>query len=101
VRWQSGDKAQSVTAPGSAAGRGGRLDWRQVGILYRRELRAALRETAIVINSILIPIFLYPLVMWAAFTGIMFVQGQTEGFISRVIVREWPKGHPPLRHGFE
>ena len=90
-----------MTDIGLVAGRRRRLDWHEVKILYLRELRAALREKAIVINSILIPIFLYPLVMWAAFTGIMFVSGQTEGFTSRVLVREWPKGHPALRGKFE
>ena len=79
----------------------GRLEWRQVAVLYQREMRAALREKAIVINSILIPIFLYPLIMWAAFTGIRFVEGQTEGFLSRIQVRDWPKGHPALRRSLE
>ena len=66
-------------------------------ILYLREMRSAFREKTIVINSILIPIFLYPFLMWAAFTGLMFVMGQTEGFQSRVTVAEWPKSHPALR----
>jgi len=90
-----------MTGASSATGGGGRLDWRQVGILYRREIRAALREKTVVINSILMPIFLYPFIMWAALTGILFVQGQTEGFVSRVAVREWPKGHPILRRRLE
>jgi sodium transport system permease protein len=87
--------------PDSSGWVGGGLDWRQVRILYLRELRAAFREKAIVINSILIPLFLYPLILWAAFTGITFVQGQTEGFVSRVAVPEWPKGHPALRGKFD
>src|SRR6185436_4804366 len=90
-----------MTDPDSSGLNGATLDWREVKILYWRELRAALREKAIVINSILIPIFLCPLMLWAAFTGIMFVQGQTEGFVSRTVVREWPKGHPALRGKFE
>src|SRR5512136_2960239 len=77
------------------------INWREVRILYQRELRGALRERAIVINSILIPILLYPLILWAAFTGLMFVEGQTEGFVSRVAVPEWPKGHPGLRARFQ
>jgi sodium transport system permease protein len=79
----------------------GGLRWREVRILYAREMRAALREKAIVINSILLPIFLYPFILWAAFTGIVFVQGQTEGFVSRIVASDWPKGHPGLRHLFE
>jgi sodium transport system permease protein len=78
-----------------------RLDWRQVRILYWREVRAALRERTIVINNILIPIFLYPFLLWAAFSGLMFVMGQTEALQSRVIVRDWPKGHAALRHKLE
>jgi sodium transport system permease protein len=80
--------------------RGG-VFWREVKILYSREMRAALREKAIVFNSILLPIFLYPFIMWAAFTAIVYVQGQTEGFVSRIIASDWPKGHPGLRHLFE
>jgi sodium transport system permease protein len=77
------------------------LNWREVRILYQRELRGALRERAIVINSILIPLLLYPLILWAAFTGIMFVEGQTEGFVSRIKVAEWPKGHSGLQARFQ
>jgi len=77
------------------------LRWREVKILYAREMRAALREKAIVFNSILLPIFLYPFIMWAAFTGIIYVQGQTKGFVSRIVAGDWPKGHPGLRHLFE
>ena len=70
-------------------------------ILYRREVRAALREKTIVINSILIPVFLYPFLLWIALSGLMFVMGQTEGFICRVQVRDWPKEHAVLRHKLE
>ncbi len=77
--------------------RSGRINWHQVRVLYVREMREALREKAIVLNSILIPVFLYPFLLWAAFTGLTFVMGQTEGFVSRVLVAEWPKGHPGLR----
>lgn len=77
------------------------LNWRQVGILYRREFRAALREKTILFNSILIPIFLYPFLLWAAFTGMMFVMGQTESLASRVAVGQWPEQHPRLRRQIE
>lgn len=63
------------------------LSLTDVGILYAREMRAALRERSIVVNSILIPIVLYPFLMWAMLTGVTLVQGQTEGFVSRVVVR--------------
>jgi sodium transport system permease protein len=73
------------------------LRWDQVRILYLREMRAALREKTIVLNSILIPIFLYPFLMWAVFTGLTFVMGQTEKFNSRVVVSAWPADHSKLR----
>ena len=73
------------------------LNWREVWLVYSRELRGALRERAIVVNSILIPVLLYPFLLWAAFTGILFVTGQTEGFSSRVVVTGWPKAHPKLQ----
>jgi sodium transport system permease protein len=77
------------------------LRWDQVRILYLREMRAALREKTIVLNSVLIPIFLYPFLMWAVFTGLTFVMGQTESFSSRVVVSGWPANHPKLRLNLE
>lgn len=62
------------------------LSLADVGILYVREMRAALRERSIVVNSILIPIILYPFMMWAMVAGLTLVQGQTEGFVSRIAV---------------
>ena len=66
------------------------MNWSQIGILYRRELRSALRERTIVVNGILIPIFMYPIMLWAMFTGMTFVQGINEGFVSRVAVETAP-----------
>jgi len=71
--------------------------WREVWLMYSREMRGAMREKAIVINSILMPVLLYPFLLWAAFTGILFVTGQTQGFVSRVVVFHWPKAHPKLQ----
>jgi sodium transport system permease protein len=64
-----------------------------IGLLYWRELRSALRERNIVVNSILIPIFLYPAILWLVYTGISFVMGQTEGFSSRVQIQSLPQEH--------
>lgn len=58
----------------------------EIRLLFVREMRAALREKNIVINSVLIPILLYPFMMWAVVTGFALVQGQTEGFLSRLVV---------------
>ena len=62
------------------------MKWREIGILYRHELRSALRERTIVVNGILIPIFLYPVMLWGMFTAVTFVQGLNEGFTSRVVI---------------
>src|ERR1035438_180470 len=79
----------------------GRLNWRDVGVLYGREMRAALREKAIVLNSLFIPVFLYPLLLWTAFSGITYVMGQTEGFRCRTAIAGWPAAHPKLRLNLE
>ncbi|MCU0291967.1 MAG: ABC transporter permease [Thermoanaerobaculaceae bacterium] len=75
--------------------------WREVKLLYLRELRAALREKMIVTNSIVLPIVLYPFILWAMFTGVMFVQGQTEGFVSRVVIEGLPAAHAALGRQIE
>jgi len=62
------------------------LDCRDVATFYRYEIRAALRERSIVINTLLIPIFMYPFLLWAMFTGITYVMGQVEGLRSRVVL---------------
>jgi sodium transport system permease protein len=89
-----------TTAP-VAAGSPKRLNWGQVWILYRREMRAALREKTIVLNSLLIPVFLYPFLLWLTLSGLMFVMGQTQGLRSRIVVSQWPQEHPGLRHNLE
>ena len=78
-----------------------RIDWRHVAILYRREMRAAFREKTIVLNSVVIPIVLYPFLLWSVFTGMLFVTGQTEKFVSRVVLIDFPEGHPALRRALE
>lgn len=69
----------------------------EIRILYLRELRSALRERAIVVNGILMPIFLYPVLLWVMFTGITFAQGLNEGFTSRLVVEgDLPPAHAAL-----
>jgi len=72
-----------------------------IGLLYWRELRSALRERNIVVNSILIPIFLYPAILWLVYTGISFVMGQTEGFSSRVQIQSLPQEHRQFKTELE
>jgi sodium transport system permease protein len=73
------------------------LNWRQVWVLYRRELRGALRERSIVVNSFLLPVFLYPLLLWLMFSAIVFVEGLSEGQVSRIVFLGLSTEHAALR----
>ncbi len=73
------------------------LDWRDVAVFFRYEMLAALRERSIVINTILIPVFMYPLLLWAMFTAITYVVGQTEGLTSRIVFQDQTGQHQALR----
>ncbi len=78
------------------------MNWREVRIVYGHELRSALREKTIVINGILMPIFLYPVLLWAMFTALTFVQGVNDGFTSRVALEgEIPAAHAALIDSLE
>lgn len=70
------------------------MNFRDIRVLYTMELRSALRERAIVVNSILMPIFLYPVLLWVIFSAMMFIQGLNEGFTSRIAILQ----DPPARH---
>jgi sodium transport system permease protein len=65
----------------------------EIRILYVREVRSALRERNIVINSIILPLVLYPAMMWLIFSGISFVAGQSDSLDSRVMIGNLPSGH--------
>ena len=70
------------------------MDLRSTRILYLRELRSALRERSVVVNGILMPIFLYPLLLWGMFSALSFVQGLNDGVTARVAFT----GPPPPAH---
>jgi ABC-type Na+ efflux pump permease subunit len=74
--------------------------WSDVFVLYGWELRSALRDRTIVVNSLIIPVVLYPLLLWAVFTGLAFVRGQTQDLASRVSLAGVPAGHDRLGQGF-
>jgi sodium transport system permease protein len=67
------------------------MNWTDIRLLYVRELRSALRERSIVVNSILIPIVLYPLMFWLIYTGFTFVSGQMSELDSRIVVQHLPE----------
>jgi sodium transport system permease protein len=73
------------------------MNWRDTWLLYRHELRSALRERAIVVNSILVPLLLYPLMLWGGLSAFTLVQGLSEGFTSRVAVYGLPVEHTAIR----
>ena len=70
------------------------VDLRSTWILYLRELLSALRERSVVVNGILMPIFLYPVLLWGMFSALSFVQGLNDGVTSRVAFT----GPPPAVH---
>jgi len=70
------------------------VDLRATWILYVRELRSALRERTIVVNGILMPIFLYPVLLWVMFSALTFVQGLNDTATSRIAF----VSAPPDRH---
>jgi sodium transport system permease protein len=77
------------------------MNWKDIRTLYIRELRSALRERGIVVNSIVIPIVLYPLLMWLMFTGLTYVSGQTAEMTSRIMLRDLPPEHLALRRALQ
>lgn len=72
------------------------MDLRQIWTLYRHEVRSALRDRSIVVMSIVIPLVMYPLLLWAAFAGISFIQGQADRLTARVVVLGLPDAHRSL-----
>ncbi|GMR12866.1 MAG: ABC transporter permease [Gemmatimonadota bacterium] len=74
---------------------------RQVLTIYAHELRSAFRERNIVIYSIVLPVVMYPLLLWAIFAGIQFVQGQTDRLESRVVLVGLPEVHRALADSLE
>jgi sodium transport system permease protein len=77
------------------------MNLRNINVLYRREIRTALRDRTIVTNSILLPILLYPIIMWLVYTGIMFISGQDEVLQSRITLRNLASAHAALKKEFE
>ena len=77
------------------------MNWKDIRILYLREMRSALRDRSVVTNSILMPIFLYPVMMWLVYTGITFVSGQSNDLQSRIMLKEVPAAHALLKKDFE
>jgi len=72
------------------------VNLRQIWTLYSHEVRSALRERNIVVYSIVLPIVMYPAILWAVFAGMSFVEGQSERLTSRVALLDPPEAHAAL-----
>lgn len=68
-----------------------------IATIFRREVRGALRERLIVVNSLVLPIVLYPAILWLVFSAFAFVQGLSERATSRVALGPPAPGHEALR----
>src|ERR1051326_3670336 len=77
------------------------MNFRDIRVLYWREIRSALRDRTIVTNSILLPILLYPVLIWLVYTGFTFVSGQNDDLKSRIMLKNVPAAHALLRKEFE
>jgi ABC-type Na+ efflux pump permease subunit len=73
------------------------MNWKDIGTLYLRELRSALRERGIVVYSIIIPVVLYPLLVWLIYTAFSYANGQSAEARSRITLRNLPIAHLALR----
>jgi sodium transport system permease protein len=62
------------------------MSLRNIGIVYRKELREALRDRRTVIASVVIPLFLFPLLSVGLFTFIGSIVNKTEEASPRVMV---------------
>ncbi len=77
------------------------MNWKDIRTLYLRELRSALRERGIVVYSIIIPVVLYPLLMWLVYTAFSYANGQAAELKSHVMVRTIPEAHQALRRALQ
>lgn len=66
-----------------------------------REIRSALRDRTIVTNSVLLPVLLYPLIVWLVYTAVTFVSGQNEHLRSLIMLKDVPAAHAMLKREFE
>ena len=77
------------------------MNWKDIRTLYLRELRSAMRERGIVVYSIIIPVVLYPLLMWLVYTAFSYANGQAAELKSHVMVRTIPEAHQALRRALQ
>lgn len=66
---------------------------REVWLFFQREIRMAFRDRTSVINGILVPVFLYPVLMWLIFNAVILVMGGVEKQPLQVAVVGLPPDH--------
>src|SRR5688572_6374636 len=76
------------------------MNLKDIRTLYLRELRSALRERGIVVYSIIIPVVLYPLLIWLVYTAFSYARGQAEEMKSRSVLRNLAVTQLELRQAF-
>ncbi len=64
--------------------------WAEVRTIWAMEVRSALREGHILVNSVLLPVVLYPFLLWIVISGLTFVRGQEDRTPSRVALLDLP-----------
>jgi sodium transport system permease protein len=77
------------------------MNWKDIRTLYLRELRSALRERGIVVYSIIIPVVLYPLLIWLIYTAFAYASGQAAELKSHIMLRNLPVTHLALRRALQ
>src|SRR5262245_24218228 len=77
------------------------MNWKDIRTLYLRELRSALRERGIVVYSLIIPVVLYPLLIWLVYTAFSYANGQAAELKSHIMLRNLPPTHQALRRAFQ
>jgi sodium transport system permease protein len=73
-----------------------RIDPGIVSVLLSREIRCALREKNIIVNSILIPFLLYPFMLWGALTVVSIVEVRTAGLRPAIAADERLQAAPGM-----
>src|SRR5688572_26459673 len=77
------------------------MNWKDIRTLYLRELRSALRERGIVVYSIIIPVVLYPLLIWIVYTAFSYASGQAAEMQSHIVLRNLPVTHLEFRRAIQ
>src|SRR5688572_9937679 len=77
------------------------MHWQDIRTRYLRPLRSALRERGIVVYSIVIPVVLYPLLIWIVYTAFSYASGQAAELQSHIVLRNLPVTHLELRRAIQ